>query len=150
MGKKHFTTEQLESLQLNQYVEKVSIKSITYTEKFKEDFYIAYSAGKGATAILRDMGFDTLVLGRHRISSIVQRTKTYEKRLEGFKDTRVNNVGRPKTKELSPEEYIKHLEHKVKFQNQQIEALKKMKLLDKQAQWKYLQNQKKNIKSSKK
>ncbi|WP_258880099.1 HTH domain-containing protein [Clostridium estertheticum] len=38
MGKTYFTEEQQSELRKNAYVQKISMKSITYTKKFKERF----------------------------------------------------------------------------------------------------------------
>ena len=42
MGINHFTKEQTEKLRSNPYVKHVSEKAITYTEEFREEFYIRY------------------------------------------------------------------------------------------------------------
>lgn len=146
MGKHYFTDEQVELLNLNPYVKKASNKAITYTEEFRKEFFMAYQCGKTPAVILRDMGFDIQVLGQKRVSNIAVRVKEQALRADGFKDTRTNNSARTKTKDMSPEEKIEYLEHQLKFKDQQIEALKKMKQADRKAQWKYLRNQKKNTK----
>ena len=75
MGNKYFTNEQVEQLKRNEYVKKVSEKSITYTEEFKERFLLEYNSGKPLSQILIEMGFDPKVLGERRVSNIVQRIK---------------------------------------------------------------------------
>ena len=84
---------------------------------------------------------------KERISNIVQRIKKEAERLEGFEDTRKHNAGRPRTRNMSPEEKIAYLEHKIAYQKQEIEFLKKIRSLEREAYWKL---QKKNTKSSKK
>ena len=90
---------------------------------------------------------DPHILGPKRISNIVQRIKKEAERLEGFEDTRKHNAGRPRTRDMSPEEKIAYLEHKIAYQKQEIEFLKKIRSLEREAYWKL---QKKNTKSSKK
>ncbi len=117
MGKNYFTSEQVEQLKKNRYVKHVSEKSITYTEEFKEVFINEYNSGKIPSQILIEMGFDLKVLGQSRISGISERVKKQEKRPEGFKDTRAEFSGRPRTKDLTQEELIER-------QKQEIELLK--------------------------
>lgn len=147
MGINYFTDEQIELLKGNPYIEKVSKKSIKYSKQFKATFWLHYSHDESPSAILLSLGIDPKILGKKRISNIVQRVKMEAEREAGFKDRRCDNDGRPQTRNLSPEEKIAYLEHQLKFKNQQIEALKKINFVDKKAQWKL---RKKNSKSLKK
>lgn len=150
MGKKYFTDEQLEVLLKNPYVKRASSKAITYTEEFKAHFVEEYEAGKTPSEILRNAGFDVSALGRQRIDNISRRFRNMSKRKEGFRDTRKGSSGRPLTKHLTSDEQIARLQHQVKYLKQENEFLKKINFLDRQAQWKHKQNQKKNSKSSNK
>jgi len=150
MGTNCFTEEQQELLRLNPYVVKVSETSITYTEEFKARFYQEYKAGNLPSAILRGMGFDTRALGKRRIDHFVDQVKRHEERDEDFHDGRKDSSGRPRTKDLTPEEKISRLEHQVQYLKQENEFLKKSSFLDKKAQWKVKQRQQKNLKSSNK
>lgn len=146
MAIKTFNTEEIKILESNPYVKKVSEKSITYTQEFREFFISEYQKGKLPTQILRTAGFDTTVLGRERIHSICKRFRKMEARPEGLADTRKGNSGRPTTKDLTPEEEIKRLKNKIKYLEQENEFLKKIRFLDRKAQQK--QNRKKSSKSS--
>jgi len=148
MSKICFTEEQLVELRKNPYVKNVSEKAITYTDECKQLFSNEYRNGKLPSVILREMGFDPRVLGEKRVKSLTRRVKKYEARLDEFKDLRKGNTGRPQTKDLTPEEKIARLEHQVKYLQQENEFLKKINFVDKEAQWKFKQNQKKNLKSS--
>lgn len=141
-----FNAEEIKILQSNPYVKKVSEKSITYTQEFREFFISEYQKGKLPAQILRTAGFDTTVLGRERIHSICKRFRKMEARPEGLADTRKGNSGRPATKDLTPEEEIKRLKNKIKYLEQENEFLKKIRFLDRKAQQK--QNRKKSSKSS--
>lgn len=44
MGKNYLTKDQIEKLRLNPYVKQVSEKAITYTEEFREEFYVRYQS----------------------------------------------------------------------------------------------------------
>lgn len=135
MGVNYFTKEQQETLNKNPYVLKVSEKAITYTEEFREDFYRMYITGLSPSAILKELGFNPQVLGRKRIDHIVQGTKKMAEK-GSFRDTRADSSGRPKAKEMTPEEEIAYLKHKVEYQKQQIEALKKISFVEKKKIWK--------------
>ena len=75
MGVNHFSKEQIDELSKNPYVQRVTEKAITYTEQFREEFYLKYNHGDTPASILRSMGFNTKVLGQKRINGIVQRIK---------------------------------------------------------------------------
>lgn len=133
MSKKHFTLEEQEALKNNQYVENVSEKSITYTEKFKKIFFKEYQNGKGPSQIFREMGFDIEVLGRKRIKSTTTRVKNQSQRIAGFGDTRKNNSGRPSTKDLTVEEQLDWLKHRNALLEQENKFLKKVEQLERKA-----------------
>ena len=129
MGINHFTKEQTEKLRSNPYVKHVSEKAITYTEEFREEFYIRYQENPFPSKILVEMGFDLHVLGKSRIYNISKRVKAQASRPTGFKDTREDMSGRPRHKERTSDEEIAYLKHQVEYQRQQIEALKKSTLM---------------------
>ena len=141
-----FTLEQMMELEKNPYVRKASEKSITYTDEFKEHFIEEYQRGKLPSQILREAGFDPKMLGQDRVDSISRRYKKMAERPEGLCDTRKGNSGRPRTKELTPEELIQRLKHKVKYLEQENAFLKKIEFLDKKARRK--QSRKTSSKSS--
>ena len=111
------------------------------------EFWSRYSQGETPSSILSSFDIDPHILGQKRISNIVQRIKKEAARLEGFEDTRKHNNSRPKTKELTPEEKIAYLEHRIAYQKQEIKFLKKIRSVEREYYWK---QQKKNTKSSKK
>lgn len=146
LGKNYFTDEQLKALLKNPYVKAASAKAITYTEEFKEHFVAEYEAGKTPSEILRNSGFDVNALGQDRIDNISRRFRNMSKREEGFIDKRKYSAGRPSIKSLTSDEQIARLQHQVKYLKQENEFLKKINFLNRQAQWKHKQNQKKSSK----
>jgi len=150
MGKTYFTEEQQIELMKNQYVQKVSTKTITYTKEFKEKFEEEYRSGKLPSQILNDMGLDHRMLGRRRQDSLVSRMKLYQLRPEGCEDTRKTNSGRLATKQLTDDEKIKRLEQKILYLKQENEFLKKNIQMDREANWEYKRRHPLNIRSSKK
>lgn len=149
MGKNYFTKEQQEQLRVNPYIKNISEKAITYTKEFRENFSMEYQSGKLPSCILREMGIDPQVIGVKRKDSIVQRSKQYELRNEGFEDARAKKVGRPTTKNLTDVEKLKQLEQKVQYLKQENEFLKKNIQLDRQTMWEYKRHQVKDTSSSK-
>jgi transposase-like protein len=152
VGQNKLTLEEQEKLRRNPYVEKVSETTITYAMEFRERFALEYATGKPPSVILRECGFDPAMLGERRRDGLVRRAKVFAQRPEGFSDTRKLNSGRQKVKELTDAENIQRLEHQVRYLKQENEFLKKIRFLDRQAEWesKLKQNRKKNIESFKK
>jgi transposase-like protein len=113
---------------------------------------LEYATGKPASIILREYGFDPKMLGKDRQKSLAKRTREYSQRAGGFSDGRKESFDRPRIKELTDAERIRRLEHQVRYLRQENEFLKKIRFLDRQAEWecKRKQDRKKNIESSKK
>ena len=147
MGKNYFTPEQVEELRKNKYVKHVSEKAITYTEEFKEVFLLEYNSGKIPSQILTEMGFDIKVLGSSRVRKISERTKKQSLRPEGFKDTRADSSGRPRTKDLTQEELIERQKQEIEILKAKVEYLSLLRRAEREAAWKESKSKKK--KSSK-
>ena len=146
MGKNYFTSEQVEQLKKNKYVKHVSEKSITYTEEFKEVFIDEYNLGKIPSQILIEMGFDLKVLGRARIDGISERIRKQAKCSEGFKDTRAEFSGRPRTKDLTQEELIERQKQEIELLKAKVEYLSLLKKAQREANWKAKSKKKKSSK----
>ena len=147
MGKNYFTPEQVEELRKNKYVKHVSEKAITYTEEFKEIFILKYKSGKSPSQALTEMGFDCKVLGEDRVDGISRRTRKQSIRPEGFKDTRSTESGRPRTKDLTPEEQMERLKLENEILKAKVEFLSLLRRAEREAAWKESKSKKK--KSSK-
>lgn len=132
MSNKIFTIEEQEKLRVNPYVKNVTDKSITYTEEFREYFINQYKQGKLPKEIFKEAGFDINILGNKRIKSNTNRFKKMSERIEGFKDTREENSGKPLKHELTDEEKIVKLKEENLKLKQQLEFLKKMEFLARQ------------------
>lgn len=145
---KYFSEEEIRILEANPYTKKISSSTITYTQEFREFFISEYENGNAPTNILRKAGFDPKIFGKERIHSMCCNIRRMAAREEGVVDTRKGRSGRPIEKDLTQEEQLKRLKQKVKYLEQENSFLKKIRFLDKKAQ--YAQNLKKNSKSSKK
>ena len=128
-----FDEEQQKQLRANHWVKSVTEKSISFTEDFKIYFINEYNLGKLPKQIFKDAGFDIIVLGDKRIEQCTARYKRQNKRIEGFHDTRANNSGRRIGKELSIEEENELLKKQNAKLQQELEFLKKMEYLARQA-----------------
>lgn len=131
MGNRYFTEEQVKQLQKNHNVVRASMKAITYHEDFKHYFIEKYNKGETPSQIFADAGFDTQALGKDRISNFSRRIRKHTRRVEGFRDTRKDNMGRPKVRELSAEEEVKLLKHKNDILKQENDFLKRVQYINK-------------------
>lgn len=129
MSKKIFTEREIKQLSTNKYVKAVSSKGITYTDEFKHIFISEQEKGKLAREIFEQCGFDADVLGMERIYSAKKRwQKAYENNgIVGLRDTRAENSGRPREKELTLEEKNARLEAQITLLKAENELLKKIR-----------------------
>ena len=146
MGKNYFTPEQVEELRKNKYVKHVSEKAITYTEEFKEKFILEYNSGKLPFQIITEMGFSYKVLGEKRVSNIANRLKKQSVRPEGFKDTRADYSGRPRTRDLTQEELIERQKQEIELLKAKVEYLSLLRRAEREASWKAKSKKKKSSK----
>ena len=149
MSINRFTLRQIEELRQNPNVKKVSDKAITYQDNFKEHFINELNKGKLPRMIFEEAGFDTTVLG-NRYSKAADRWKQHVKRLEGFKDTRKDSSGRPRTKHLSQDEIIQRQRAEIEYLKQERDFLLELKRLERQAIRKQKLSPKTSSNSSKK
>lgn len=149
MSIERFTPEQIKQLEKNPNVKKVSDKSITYTESFKELFIIEYNRGKLPSAIFEEAGFNVYELG-DRIKQATYRWKQQTKRLEGLKDTRKGGSGRPRTRDLTDAEIIRRQKAQIELLKQERDFLLELKRLERVMIKKEALSRKKSTKSSNK
>ena len=135
MSKLRFSKEDIEKLKDNPYILNISEKAITYTNEFKEKFMELYSKGKMPTEIFRLCEIYPEIIGQKRIDMVAYRLKKKVEYGEELTDKRKEFSGRPKSKELTKDEEIKRLKHKIQYQEQQIEFLKKISFVEKKTKW---------------
>lgn len=149
MGQYYFTDEQVEKLKQNPNVKHVSRKSITYQDHFKAEFMRAYEKGQLPKQIFYEAGFDISVLGDRRINSSTARWKKQAQRIEGFKDTRKDESGRPRTRDLSKDEIIQKQKAQIEYLKQERDFLLELERLERLAIKKETLSRKKSTKLSK-
>ncbi|WP_235598345.1 IS3 family transposase [Heyndrickxia sporothermodurans] len=127
MSKKIFSEKEIKLLSANKYVKSVSSKGITYTDEMKHVFIAERKKGKFARDIFEECGFDVEVLGIKRIKSASDRwQKAFnENGISRLRDTRAENSGRPRERELSLEEKNARLEAQINLLKAENEPLKK-------------------------
>jgi hypothetical protein len=132
MSKKIFTEKEITSLSKNPYVKSVSSKGITYTDEFKRHFIAENENGKLPRMIFEECGFDTEIVGMERVKAAGKRWRAAyrEYGIDGLKDTRKVNSGRPRERELSLEEKNDRLEAQINLLKAENELLKKIDLAE--------------------
>lgn len=130
MSKHVFTDEQIKELNNNPYVISVTSKYVNYSEEFKKLFLKDYNDGMSPIDIFKKYGFDPDTLGERRRHNFVKRIKRQSQRLDGFKDMRKVNSGRPRTKDVTPEERIQQLNHKINILKQENDFLKRVRSIN--------------------
>lgn len=132
MSNKIFTEKEIKSLSKNPNVKSVSSKGITYKDEFKRHFIAENENGKPPKMIFEECGFDTEIIGLDRIKSAGKRWRAAYRKdgIDGLKDTRKENTGRPRGGELSLEEKYARLQAQVNLLKAENELLKKIDLAE--------------------
>jgi len=127
-----FTEEEVKMLSENRYVKNVSTKAITYTDEFKRIFIAQNEKGNLPRDIFTSHGFDVNILGAERISSSAKRWRAAYRNngVDGLRDTRKENAGRPREKEVSLEERYERLQAQNNLLKAENELLKKLDMMD--------------------
>ena len=142
MSKIIFTSNEMKLLQKNPNVQRVSKRSITYTDAFKNRFIDEYLAGKLPRQIFIEGGFDVDLIGMKRIEQSAYRwKKAYETNgLLGLTDSRKTASGKQLKRELTPAEVIARQDARIKLLEGQVELLKKLEMTERR-----LLNEKQNL-----
>lgn len=132
MSKQLFSPKQIEQLQKNPYVVKVSTRTITYADAFKSKFIDEYLAGKTPRKIFEEAGFEIEMLGMKRVEQASSRwRKSYERNgLIGLTDTRKTSSGRPLKRELTMAEIVERQAARIELLEGLVEMLKKLEVTE--------------------
>ena len=137
MSKIIFNEIQMKLLESNQSVDHVSERSISYTNDFKIKAIKENLNGKGPSQIFIEHGFDLQVIGHKKPKQCLKRwRKTFnEFGEEGFLTERrgKGSTGRPSSKQLTVEDSLKKAEARIKYLEAELEFLKKLDNLERQA-----------------
>ena len=132
MSQKTFTEKEIKILKKNPYVKKVSEKSITYSDEFKQLVVLQIAESKTPRMIFEQAGFDVDIIGMKRIEAAASRWKKAYRMsgILGLKDTHQTNSGRRLNRALTDKEKTAKLEAKIKLLEAENEWLKKVYLME--------------------
>ena len=149
MSKKTHTNplsqREIEQLQKNPCVKKVTANSVMFTEEFKRLVYERKCEGVSVTEIMRSYQIDPKILGESRVSGFVYTLNKKAKTDTGFTDQRSGNYHRPaKTGEETVEQRVRQLENELAYTRQEVNFLKKLQAanMEAQKQWESKHRQK--------
>ena len=135
MSVKRFTDEEQQILLQNPFTKSVSASNLYTTKEFKEEFLKLYLNGdKSPTQIVTELGYDSKILGYHRITGIqhhiIEKYKAGEPFEDGGYSQRIK--GRSVSDERSPvhtttdQDLVKRLRTEVSYLRQEVAFLKKL------------------------
>ena len=126
MSKIIFGQNEIEILRNNLNVQKVSEKSITYSDEFKRAFIEDYLKGIPSKKIFEKAGFDINMIGNKRYQQAAARwLRDYKQDgLVGLRDTRKDNLGRPTDAPLSKDTIIERQESKLNYSPTKVGGFK--------------------------
>jgi transposase-like protein len=116
MSKRIFSSEELTELERNPNVAKVSTKSITYAQPFKEQAVSQYEQGMSSRDIFKQAGFNLSVIGRTQPKECLLRWRRQfkENGLAGLIDTR-GKTKQARIPRNTETDRLKWLEAEVKY-----------------------------------
>jgi transposase len=137
MSKIIFNEHQCRVLAKNPNVASVSERAIQYTPEFKLRAVKENLDGKGPATIFSESGFDLEIIGTKKAQSALDRWRATYKTLgeQGFLEERrgKGSTGRPSSKQLSAEKKLEKAEARIKYLEAELELLKKLEELERQA-----------------
>lgn len=137
MSKIIFNEHQRRQLESNLNVASVSDRAIQYNAEFKIRAVQENLGGKGPSQIFIENGFDLGVIGTKKAKSSLSRWrntyKTYGE--QGFLEERrgKGSTGRPAIKNVTAEKKLEKAEARIKYLEAELELLKKLEELERQA-----------------
>ena len=131
MARKVFTQEQLQSLNANPYTLNATPNRFMLTKEAKEKILAMAEGGMSIAHIIRELGYDPDVLGRHRIKGLVGKIRMEAESPQGVRGgyarrtTKRLTAGQITELEENPESYAK-LKREVVYLREEVEFLKKV------------------------
>jgi transposase len=132
-----FNEFQIKILENNPHVKQVSDRSIAYHSDFKVKAVKENQSGKGPTQIFIDHGFDVGMIGSDKPKGCLKRWRKIFDMYgeEGFYTERrgKGSIGRPTSKQDTQEDRLKKAEARIKYLEAELDFLKKLDELERQA-----------------
>jgi transposase len=137
MSKRIFNETQQRILERNEAVQAVTDRTVSFTPEFKIKAVKEYQQGKSPTDIFVEQGLDLDLIGPKIPKQCLSRWKsTYAVYGEaGFFTERrgKGSTGRPSVKDQSTEKRLEKAEARIKYLEAELELLKKLEELERQA-----------------
>jgi hypothetical protein len=124
MAKVKFTQEQIDELNLSNYVLHVTPSQVHFSNEFKMEFWELYCSGMEPRDIIINLGLDPAILGVTRIDGLKTMIRNQAKSGKGFRD--LNACYKTLNAYDCPENRIRYLEHQIEYKDQEIAFLKKI------------------------
>ena len=132
-AKRAFTESEQKLLKRNPYTYQVTAQEIHFTAEFKQAFWDLYRSGTSAVLTMRQLGYDTDLLGKERIRGIRSAVQRQALSPEGFRtgSKPYRRRRRPEaTEELPPDQTLKRMQGEITYLRQEMEFLKKLISVD--------------------
>lgn len=132
-AKRAFTESEQKLLKRNPYTYQVTAQEIHFTAEFKQAFWDLYRSGTSAVLTMRQLGYDTDLLGKERIRGIRSAVQRQALSPEGFRTgyKPYRKRRRPEaTEELPPDQTLKRMQGEITYLRQEMEFLKKLISVD--------------------
>jgi len=127
----YFTDEQMRILGESPYVLTVSQSTVNFTAEFKEKFWNLIQSGKEPHEAVSELGINPEILGKSRLYGIKNTIRSDVIAGRGFRDLRTRGISFKSSKNSDIK--IKYLEQQLAYKDQEIEFLKKIVSLGKEA-----------------
>ncbi len=128
-AKRPFTESEQKQLKRNPYTYQVTAQEIHFTAEFKQAFWDLYRSGTSAVLAMRQLGYDTDLLGKERIRGIRTAVQRQALSPEGFR-TGYKPYRRRRQPEsidaLPPDQTLKRMQSEITYLRQEMEFLKKL------------------------
>jgi len=125
MARKKFTKEEMEALKTSSYVLDITPSVVHFSAEFKEKFWDLLKSGKAPKDAIIELDIDPDILGVNRIDGLRTMIRNELRAGNGFRDIRACMT--------NPEVRVAYLEQQLAYKDQEIEFLKKIVSLGKEA-----------------
>jgi len=131
MANKKFTEVEMNQLKASSYVLDVSPSIVHFSAEFKKKFWEGMLSRKPPREIVSELGIDPDMLGGIRLNGLKAMIRDEVRAGKGFRD--LKTYGTYLKDYTNPEAKIKYLEQQLAYKDQEIDFLKKIVSLGREA-----------------
>jgi len=131
MANKKFTEVEMNQLKASSYVLDVSPSIVHFSAEFKKKFWEGMLSRKAPREIVSELGIDPDMLGGIRLNGLRAMIRDEVRAGKGFRD--LKTYGTYLKDYTNPEAKIKYLEQQLAYKDQEIDFLKKIVSLGREA-----------------